>query len=297
MYLSCPYDWAGGILVPLPASEEAMHLDAAVLVRELRASHERLRGIVQRLTHDDLTGPSYCRDWTVAQVLSHLGSGAELAERNLEAALGGRPPLDPQKDYPPVRQRWESLPPGEQARRSLEANESCLRRLEGLEEGALRALQMPFFSMTLDAAGFVGLRLSEHAVHTWDVEVAAADPKARLAPTAVPLLIDLVLERFGRVFGIMASKKDVAAALAGKLPEGRFVVRTTDPERLAAVAPSAGGAPISLAGGEDGPVVRMPAEAFLRLIYGRLDPERTPEGVTAAPPLTLDELRALFPGF
>jgi hypothetical protein len=43
------------------------------------------------------------------------------------------------------------------------------------------------FGMTLDAAGLVRLRLSKHAVHTWDVAVTI-DPVAVLAPDAVPLL-------------------------------------------------------------------------------------------------------------
>ena len=42
--------------------------------------------------------------------------------------------------------------------------------------------------------------------------------------------------------------------------------------------------------------VRMPAEALLRLSYGRLDPGHTPAGVTADP-ADLDRLRRVFPGF
>ena len=44
------------------------------------------------------------------------------------------------------------------------------------------------------------------------------------------------------------------------------------------------------------PQVTMPAEALLRLSYGRLDPEHTPASVSADPD-TLDKLRAIFPGF
>ncbi len=40
----------------------------------------------------------------------------------------------------------------------------------------------------------------------------------------------------------------------------------------------------------------MPAEALLRLSYGRLDPEHTPADV-AADPADLDRLRKVFPGF
>jgi hypothetical protein len=48
--------------------------------------------------------------------------------------------------------------------------------------------------------------------------------------------------------------------------------------------------------GGDVPHVRMPAEAFLRLAYGRLDPDHTPPAVSADAD-TLTKLRAIFPGF
>ena len=41
--------------------------------------------------------------------------------------------------------------------------------------------------------------------------------------------------------------------------------------------------------------IRLPAEALLRLFYGRLDPEHTPE--YTAEGIDLDRLRAVFPGF
>ena len=39
-----------------------------------------------------------------------------------------------------------------------------------------------------------------------------------------------------------------------------------------------------------------PAEAFLRLVYGRLDPDHTPAVDLDAADVTLDELRRTFPG-
>jgi hypothetical protein len=40
--------------------------------------------------------------------------------------------------------------------------------------------------------------------------------------------------------------------------------------------------------------LEIPAEAFLRLAYGRLDEEHTPAGID---PTHLAELRRVFPGF
>jgi hypothetical protein len=42
--------------------------------------------------------------------------------------------------------------------------------------------------------------------------------------------------------------------------------------------------------------VRMPAEALLRLTYGRLDAAHTPASVSGDAG-ALDKLRAIFPGF
>jgi hypothetical protein len=40
----------------------------------------------------------------------------------------------------------------------------------------------------------------------------------------------------------------------------------------------------------------MPAEALLRLAYGRMDADHTPASVVAKP-ADLEKLRAIFPGF
>jgi hypothetical protein len=41
----------------------------------------------------------------------------------------------------------------------------------------------------------------------------------------------------------------------------------------------------------------LPTESWLRLASGRLGAAVTPDGVTVTGPLTLDDLRRLFPGF
>ena len=55
-----------------------------------RASHERLATIAAPLTEDQLTSQSYDTEWTVAQVLSHIGSGAEIFGLILDASLAAR---------------------------------------------------------------------------------------------------------------------------------------------------------------------------------------------------------------
>src|SRR3954464_9612558 len=64
---------------PTPDTEQA-HIDA------LRSSVDRLPALVAPLTEPQLIGGAYPSEWTVAQVLSHLGSGAVIMQRRLEGA-------------------------------------------------------------------------------------------------------------------------------------------------------------------------------------------------------------------
>ena len=126
------------------------------------------------------------------------------------------------------------------------------------------------------------MRLGEHAVHTWDVAVTG-DPAATVAPDAVPE----ALAQISQLLSFVAK------------PAGdsfRVRVRTTAPDGdyLLDV-----GEPVTLSGWVDGTevdgVLELPAEALLRLLYGRLDPAHTPG--YRAEGIELDRLRAVFPGF
>jgi hypothetical protein len=160
-----------------------------------------------------------------------------------------------------------------------------VQRLEQLTDEELAKVKLPFFGMDLDAVGMIRLRLGEHAMHTWDIAVSA-DPAALVSPDAVTLLIDNVPQflapRLGKPLG----------------EEFAVRIRTTDPDRdyllTAADTVTMTDWPGDVAAGAH--EVSMPAEALLRLAYGRLDPEHTPAQVQADP-ADLDKLRRIFPGF
>jgi hypothetical protein len=144
--------------------------------------------------------------------------------------------------------------------------------------------------MDLDATGLARMRLSEHAVHTWDV-AAALDPAATVAADAVDLLIDTLGQMVAR-----AAKPDGRPRLVRVLtsdPERQFILQTGEAVTLtpASGEPAAEAAASAEAAAE----LRLPAEALLRLCYGRLDPAHTPPVKSTG--VDLDELRALFPGF
>ena len=98
----------------------------------LAASVQRLRELVRRLDADQLESPSYDTDWTIADVLSHLGSGAVLMERRLEAALAGEPLPDDVAQ--PVWDEWNAKPPQAQADDALAEDERLGKAFESVDD-------------------------------------------------------------------------------------------------------------------------------------------------------------------
>ncbi len=253
--------------------------DSQPWVRAVRASHDRLSGIVAGLDADGLRQRSYAREWSIADVLSHLGSGAEIFMLSLNAGLtGAEPPTS--DDFQPIWATWNARPPQEQAAICVTANEALVSRLESLTAAQREAFSVVMFGgMTMDLTGFLGLRLSEHAVHTWDVAVVL-DPGERVAQDAVELMID----RLSMIIGFAAKKAAEPVVIA---------VTTTNPDRTFTL--DTGG--VSLAPGDPQAAAQasmvLPAEALIRLVYGRLDDDTD---LTAAG-VTLAQLQAVFPGF
>jgi uncharacterized protein (TIGR03083 family) len=251
----------------------------------LRHSHERLASLAAALNPERLTTASYDSEWTIAQVLSHLGSGAEIALQSFDATLSGGASADPAK-FPPIWDAWNVKSPQEQAADCLSADDAHITRLEKLTDVQLAAIRLDFFGMKLDATGLVRLRLSEHAVHTWDVAVAI-DPAAVVAPDAVALLpgyLPSIAQWVGKPVGAA-----FRARLVGHYPEVDFLLEVADAVTL--VPWPDGGAEEPLAG-----EVRLPTEALLRLVYGRLDPAHTPPAEVTGNDALLDRARAVFPG-
>jgi uncharacterized protein (TIGR03083 family) len=251
----------------------------------LWASHRRLDAATQTLTEDEIAGPSYCSDWSTAQVLSHIGSGAQIFGLLLDAGLSGAEPPG-REEFSKIWDVWNAMDPNEQAKSSLIADSAFLQRLDAVPADQLDALQMTLFGTPADATRLLGLRLSEHAIHTWDV-VVMREPSAEVAADAVARMIDHL---------------EAVAARSGTSAGGPLEVEitTTAPERAfrlsvaekVALGPATTGDDVSAATS----TVRMPGEALVRLVYGRLDAEHTP-AVVEAEGIDLGVLRSVFPGF
>jgi uncharacterized protein (TIGR03083 family) len=261
-----------------------MEPSPAPWIGALRHSHDTLQAKVEPLDLSQLEQRSYASEWSIAQVLSHLGSQAEIFGLFLDAGLSGQDPPGPDA-FGPIWDTWNAKSPQAQAADALRADEVTLEQFESLDPDEQARLHLQLFGMELGAAGLARMRLGEHAIHTWDV-VVALDPAATVAPDAVALLIDTLDQ-----FAARAAKPD------GKQRKVR--VTTTDPERTFILET---GDTVSLlpAGDDTAPELglselRLPAEAFIRLLYGRLDPAHTPPVESTG--VDLDELRPIFPGF
>ena len=253
-------------------------------ISALRHSHDRLRADVEPLGPDRLTQRSYPSEWTIAQVLSHLGSQAEIFGLVLEAGLAGQEPPGPEA-FPPIWDTWNAKDPQAQATDALRSDQATLERLESMDAGERERFHLKLFGMDIDAAGFARLRLSEHAVHTWDVLVAL-DPAATLAPDATALLIDIVDQVAGRSAEPDGKPRKVHVSTTD--PERQFILETGEEVTL---TPSDGNAPPEPGLSE----LRLPAEGLIRLVYGRLDEAHTPPAETDG--VELSELRQIFRGF
>jgi uncharacterized protein (TIGR03083 family) len=262
-----------------------MDSDPRTWIAALRNSHSRLAALVGSLGPDRLNGPSYCGGWTIAQVLSHLGSGAEIAQMTLTAALTPSGTVD-REAYPPIWDAWNAKSPAQQAADWLTADEAHIGRLEGLSDTELASVSLEFFSMHLDAVGLIRLRLGEHALHTWDVAVAL-DPDAVVSPDAVTLLTPFLPVM--AMWAAHASGEEFRVRLRGDHPDADFLLEAAD--KVTLVPWPAG----SAAGAGDTDEIAMPAETLLRLVYGRLDPARAPS-VDVKGDVGLDQAIAVFPG-
>jgi uncharacterized protein (TIGR03083 family) len=264
-----------------------MDTDSAQWLDALAGSHDSLAARVGELDGEGLRRRSYCDDWTVAQVLSHLGSGAEIFEAILDTVLAGEP-APPRESFPPIWDRWNAMTPEAQAEGFVAHDGQLVETLESLGD-RLDALEFTLFGgMRMDSVGFLAMRLGEHAIHAWDVAVAF-DPGARVDPDAVALLIDRVPLVSGR------------AGKAERAGDGRpfvVLVHTSEPARQfqITVADAVHVVEDPESRPEAGDVLDLPAEALLRLVYGRLDPGHQPP-VAASGRGPLDRLRAVFPGF
>jgi uncharacterized protein (TIGR03083 family) len=253
-------------------------------IAALRSEHDGLAGLVPSLSDDQLTGSSGSADWTIADVLSHLGSGAEITLAGFRAAIGEAEAPGPDFNQS-VWDRWNALSPPEQATGSIASDQALVTGLESVPEDRHEDLRVrTFLPEPVPFASFAALRLSEVAQHTWDVRVGL-DPAATLAEGSTEVLAEHLTGGLGFLLGFVGRAKEApehaVVEISGtpyRIVIDESVRFTTD--TLPATATFTGS-----------------LESALRLLYGRLTPAHTPAGTEVTGNITLDDLRSVFPGF
>ncbi len=261
--------------------------DADAVIAALRSGYESLADRVRGFSDDDLAGPSGAAEWDISQVLSHLGSGAEISRTTVAAALDGDP--NPGPDFNQgVWDKWDAMSRRERADNFFTANEAQLALLESLDAGTRDNLRIDFgfLPAPVDVATAARMRLNEFTLHSWDVR-AGSDPHATLPADATAAL----LHGEPNLIGWIAN----ADPLNGR--QAVIAVTTTEPESVFALRLRA---PVSVdfdvPERPDG-TLTLPAEAWLRMVSGRLAPRHTPASVAATGAADLELLRQVFPGY
>ncbi|MGC2486262.1 MAG: maleylpyruvate isomerase family mycothiol-dependent enzyme [Acidimicrobiales bacterium] len=229
----------------------------------LRESVIHLGDVASEMDPTNFTASAYPSEWTIADTFSHLGSGAVIGARGVEDYLAGRE-RDPGFNQS-VWDQWNAKEPSDQVADALVSDVQYLDALEGMSEEQRSGYQMTLGPMSFDFDGIVGLRLGEHVLHTWDVEVPF-HPGATLAADASGLILDRINFLVART-----------ARLTG---EARLItIRTIDPVRSFTLRLTADSAEMVEDQLDDGVDLALPAEALVRLVYGRLDDQHESESL------------------
>jgi uncharacterized protein (TIGR03083 family) len=236
-----------------------------------------LRDLVGDLEAVQLATQAYPTKWTIADVLSHVGSGAVIMRRRIEAEVDHVPVPDGFNQS--VWDEWNTKDALAKAASALDADRQLLDQIGQLTDEQRNAFHVTLGPMSVDFSQFLGLRLNEHTLHTWDIEVMF-DAKATLQDEATAVVIDN-LEVIGRFGG----KPDGV--------ERKIVVKTTAPERAYLITTTSDGVSLEPTSSTEAFDIEVPAEAFIRLVYGRLDPDHTPVGAENA---VVESLRQVFRG-
>jgi uncharacterized protein (TIGR03083 family) len=244
----------------------------------LESSVAYLRALIEGLDESQYVASAHPTEWTVADTMSHLGSGAVIMKRRFDDSIAG-------KETPPefnqsVWDEWNAKSPHAQVTDALVTDQALLERILKMTPDERGAFTFNLGPMVLDFTAAIGLRLNEHVLHVWDIE-EAFNKGATLQGDAVSFMVDnleLVMKFTSKTTG----SGDVLR------------IRTTEPQRELVMTLGTEGVTLEEGKKSDDPLhIEMPAEAFVRLLYGRLDAAHTP---AAAESEHLASLRLVFPG-
>lgn len=218
---------------------------------------DRLNGYLRQLDPAGWSEQSYCSDWAVYQVVSHIGSGSRIGKLRLDAWVNGAAPLTREA----TQAVWDLF--------NAQGPDTMLHEyLKAVGEYLAAERSIPDEAGLTEVEGFKGkqplyiyqlARLWEMTSHTWDVYVAR-DHTVQLCPSAVDILAGWLHTLNLPIDAQRAApfrEEQVQFNLEGT-PHSYVLDLSSDRPRLAAGQDSSAAL-----------VIEGPAEEVIRLISGR----------------------------
>lgn len=258
------------------------------VLAQLHNLHAQLNGAADALTDEQLIGPSAASDWRLCDVFSHLGSGAEIGNRQLTTALGEPSTTD---DNVAIWDRWNARSPIDQANEAIRANAEYLATLDGLsgEQREQLTIDLGFLPHPVPLIIAAGMRLNEVALHNWDIAAGISETAEVDEPAAVTML-DLFSDELSFILGFSAKPTALGRDARVALPGYTLHVFGADDDNQNEVSLDKG-EPHTADAHFEGSV-----GAVARLVSGRLKAPYD-AGVNVVGDLSLDDLRPVFPGY
>jgi uncharacterized protein (TIGR03083 family) len=223
-----------------------------------QAEFGRLNSYLEALDADGWVEQSYCTDWLVFQVVSHISSGSKIGGLRVKAWVADGPAVT-RETMQEIWGHFDALEPSQMyasfspAVRDYLAVEAATPDAAGLQEVDGFAGKRPLYAYQL-------ARIWELACHSWDVYVSR-NRSAVLDPVAVELLgahLHLINLPFDKERGAALATRPIAFQLADS---GRTYTLDPTAERpRVAQATDAGDAPL---------VIQGPDEEVIRFVSGR----------------------------
>lgn len=185
-------------------------------------------------------------------MLSHLGSGSEIALADYRAAIDGTPASGDGFNES-IWDRWNAMSPQDQAAGYLQHNEILVATLEALTPQQRETVQVKlgFLPAPLPLALIAGMRLNETTLHEWDVNVAF-DPAAGLPDAATQLLAEQFSDGLSFLAGFIGKPQELGTTRSSRSP-GRATASSSttasgSPQRSATPRPPSPGLSRRLSG-------------------------------------------------
>ena len=241
----------------------------------IRALHDGLATRAPTLTDEQLARTSGAAEWPVAQVLSHLGSQAEIALASLPASLEGGE--TPGQDFnESVWARWNAMEDRAKADNFVEHSSALVAAIEAVHDPDAKTVKLSFMPFPLSFAAAMGMRLNEYALHGWDVHTGL-DGTATIDAETAAVMAEHLGDGMSFMLGYIGKADQLAELAVVQVADLRLVIGdavSIDPD----ATPTA--------------VIDGSLEAGIRLVNGRLR-----EDVPVKGNVTLEQLQKVFPGY